>query len=291
VRTAYIGTSRFAATVLEALAASPHRPALVITRPPRPRGRGRQVEQTPVAKTAEELGIPLLAPERLNDVAIELASASPEAICLCAYGALVREPILSDYEILNVHPSLLPRWRGAAPVERAIIAGDEQTGVSIMRLVAELDAGPVCATQAAEIAPDDDYGTLSSRLAKIAGPLLIDALDGPRNYVPQPQEGVTYAEKITPEDRILDPTKSAAELERTVRALHPQIGAKTPQGLGVTAARRNNEEGVPAGELAAINGRLLYGTTDEHEPLELLRVKPPGGREMDAAAFIRGHAV
>jgi methionyl-tRNA formyltransferase len=289
VRTAYIGTSPFAATVLMALAASDHRPALVITRPPRPRGRGRQVEQTAVATTAAELAIPVLAPERLGDAAAELAAVAPEAICLCAYGALVREPILSDYEILNVHPSLLPRWRGAAPVERAIIAGDSQTGVSIMRLVAELDAGPVCASAATQIGPEDDYGTLSSRLAAIAGPLLISALDGPRSYVPQPEDGVTYAEKITPEDRILDPTKSAAQLERIVRALHPHIGAKTPQGLGVTAARRSNEEGVPAGELKAINNKLLYGTPDE--PLELLAVKPAGGREMDAAAFIRGHAI
>jgi len=178
VRTAYIGTSPFAASVLESLAASRHRPALVLTRPPRPRGRGRRLSPTPVAERAGELGIGLLEPERLGDAAAEIAAASPEVLCVCAYGALVREPILSSYEILNVHPSALPRWRGAAPVERAIIAGDAETGVSIMRLVAELDAGPVCAYEATTIEPQDDFGTLAARLAAIAARLLIASLDG-----------------------------------------------------------------------------------------------------------------
>jgi methionyl-tRNA formyltransferase len=289
VTLAYIGTSPFAATVLEALAGSPHSPALVITKPPRRRGRGQRVEVTAVARSAERLGLPLLAPERLGDAANDLSALSPEAICLCAYGALVREPILSAYEILNVHPSPLPRWRGAAPVERAIMAGDERTGVSIIRLVAELDAGPICAIEATEIAPDDDYGALSGRLAAIASRLLIEALDGPRTYVPQSEDGVTYAEKITPADRILDPAKTAGELERVVRALHPHIGARTPAGLGVSNARVAGEEAVTAGDLAVREGHLLYGAVDE--PLELLRVKPPGGREMDAAAYIRGHAL
>jgi methionyl-tRNA formyltransferase len=214
---------------------------------------------------------------------------APEVICLCAYGALVREPILSAYEILNVHPSLLPRWRGAAPVERAIIAGDERTGVSLIRLVAELDAGPVCAAQATPIGPDDDYGVLAGRLAAIASQLLIETLDRRRTYVPQADAGVTYAEKIAPDDRILDPSKSAGELERTVRALHPHIGARTPAGLGVSKARLAGEQALPAGELVVREGRLLYGAADE--PLELLRVKPPGSREMDAASYIRGHAL
>jgi len=289
VKTAYIGTSRFAAIVLEALAGSPHPPELVITRPPRPRGRGRRLEQTPVAECAERLRLRLLAPERLDDVAPELADANPEVVCLCAYGALVREPILSAYEILNVHPSLLPRWRGAAPLERAIMAGDVQTGVSLMALVADLDAGPICATEATPIAADDDYSSLGERLAVIGSRLLLAALDAPRVYVPQSEDAVTYAEKITAADRILDPSRRAAELERLVRALHPHIGAKTPNGLGVSKAKVVREEGVPPGELAMRDGHLLYGTSDD--ALELLRVKPPGGREMDAAAYVLGHAV
>jgi methionyl-tRNA formyltransferase len=283
VRTAYIGTSPFAASVLEALAASPHRPALVITRPARPRGRGRVETPTAVAAAAFRLDIPVLEPERLNDAADQIAAARPEAVCLCAYGAIVREPILSDYEILNVHPSLLPRWRGAAPIEHAIMAGDRETGVCIMRLVAELDAGPVCAREATEIADDDDYGLLAGRLASLAGGLLITALDGPRVYVEQRGEA-SYAEKIRPEDRVLLPERPAVELERQVRALHPHIGARTPDGLGVAKARARGS-GVEPGRLGVRDSRLFYGD------LELLRVKPAGGREMDAADYIRGHAV
>jgi len=287
VRTAYIGTSPFAATVLDALAGTHHRPVLVITRPPRPRGRGRETSPTAVAQAGAALGLCVLEPERLNDASAELAAAAPDVICLCAYGALVREPILSSYEILNVHPSLLPRWRGAAPVERAIMAGDEQTGVCIMRLVAELDAGPVCAREATPIEPHDDYGTLSTRLAAIAARLLIDALNGPRTYKEQTGEA-TYAEKLENEDRLLDPGRTPAELERVVRALHPQTGARTPDGLGVAQASVSMEP-APPGELSLHEGHLLYGARGGS--LELLRVKPPGGREMDGAAYARGHAI
>ncbi|HUB76347.1 MAG TPA: methionyl-tRNA formyltransferase [Solirubrobacteraceae bacterium] len=282
MRTAFIGTSPFAVTVLEALAGSRHRPALVITRPPRPRGRGRHEAPTPVAEAAARLGLPLLAPERLNEAAEQLAAVAPQALCLCAYGALVREPILSDYEILNVHPSLLPRWRGAAPVERAIIAGDRETGVCIMRLVAELDAGPVCARATTAIDPGDDYGSLAGRLAAIAGPLLIGALDGPRVYAEQDGEP-TYAAKIEPAERVLDPQRPAAELERLVRALHPHIGARLADGLRVERARVAGD-GLEPGRFGARDGRLFLGA------LELLVVKPPGGREMAAADYLRGHA-
>jgi methionyl-tRNA formyltransferase len=288
VRTAYIGTSAFAAAVLETLVDSPHRPALAITRAPQPKGRGRAVAGTPVARAAERLGIDVLAPARLDDIAPALVQLAPEVVCLCAYGAIVREPLLSEYEIVNVHPSLLPRWRGAAPIERAIWAGDSETGVSIMRLVADLDAGPVCASETTPIGTEDSYGSVADRLAAIAARLLIGALDGPREYVDQPQDGVTYAEKIVAADRILDPQQSAAELERVVRALYPHIGARLASGLGVTRARLADEV-VPPDKLEVRDGRLLYGTADA--ALELLRVKPPGGREMDAAAYIRGHAV
>ncbi|HEX3765811.1 MAG TPA: formyltransferase family protein, partial [Kofleriaceae bacterium] len=142
--TVYIGTSAFAAQVLAA--ASPKLGAvLAITRPPWATGRGRRLSPSPVAQAALELGIAVAEPERLEDTAEQIAALEPDAVVLCAYGMLVREPLLSRQEILNVHPSLLPRWRGAAPIERAIMAGDSSTGVSIMALVAELDAGPVCA--------------------------------------------------------------------------------------------------------------------------------------------------
>ncbi len=145
MRTVYLGTSEFAAIVLGALAGTAHRPTLVITRPDRPRGRGRRLQSPPVAETARELGLELAQPATVNDDdgRATIAAAAPEALVVCAFGALIKEPLLSEHEILNVHPSLLPRWRGAAPIERAMIAGDDRTGVSIMRLTAGLDSGPV----------------------------------------------------------------------------------------------------------------------------------------------------
>src|SRR5215211_7514977 len=177
MRTVYLGTSEFAAAVLERLAGGPHRPALVVTRPDSRRGRGRALAPPPVAVRARELGLEPIQPERLHepDVLEQIAAAAPEVLCVCAYGVLIREPLLSDYEMLNVHPSLLPRWRGAAPVERAIMAGDEETGVSIMRLTAGLDSGPVCLQEREPIRPGDDYGTLAERLRELGGRLLVRA--------------------------------------------------------------------------------------------------------------------
>jgi methionyl-tRNA formyltransferase len=287
VKTVYIGTSEFSERVLAA-AASQLRPLLVVTRPPAARGRGRRVAPTPVARGAGELGLRVAEPDRLEDVAAEIAALAPDLIVLCAYGAIVREPLLSSYEIVNVHPSLLPRWRGAAPVERAIMAGDAVTGVSIMRLVEELDAGPVCRAQEVAIAPDDDYGTLSARLAALGAALLVEAIEGPREYVAQDPAAVTYAEKLTAADRELDPRRPAVALEATVRALHPHIGTHLPGGLRVLEARVAAMP-TPPGSLAASEGRLYYGTTPG--TLELLRVQPPGKRAMDAASYLRGHAV
>src|SRR4051795_8102869 len=227
MRTVYLGTSPFAVAVLERLAASDHRPQLVVTRPDRPRGRGRTVLPPPVADAARALGIDVLQPDSVNsDEAREaIAAARPDGVAICAFGALIREPLLSEHPMWNVHPSLLPRWRGAAPVERAIEAGDEVTGVTIMRPTAELDAGPMCLQAEEPIRPDDDYGSLSARLQELGGELLVRALDEMLPFEEQPSHGITYAEKIGPDDRRLDPALDATALERRVRALNPHIGA------------------------------------------------------------------
>ncbi|MHB1835772.1 MAG: methionyl-tRNA formyltransferase, partial [Solirubrobacteraceae bacterium] len=169
VRTVYLGTSEFAVAVLRTLADSVHRPRLVVTRPDRPRGRGRRPAAPPVAVAAGELGIELVQPESVNgeDARAAIDAADPQTVIVCAFGALISEPLLSEHTFLNVHPSLLPRWRGAAPIERAIIAGDDLTGVTIMRLVAGLDSGPVCAAETEPIGPRDTYGTLWPRLAAL----------------------------------------------------------------------------------------------------------------------------
>jgi methionyl-tRNA formyltransferase len=292
VRTVYLGTSDFAAVVLERLAASPHRPALVVTRPDRPRGRGRQVSPPPVAVRARALGLDVIQPERLHDAPVldRIASASPEVACVCAYGVLIREPLLSAYEMLNVHPSLLPRWRGAAPVERAIMAGDEETGVSIMRVTEGLDSGAVCVQEPEPIGPDDDYGTLAARLELLGGDLLVRALDERPPFVEQDESRVTYAHKIEAADRALDPSRTPAELERVVRALRPHIGARValPGGdfLGVIAARVAGDGAVEPGRVRASSERLLLGAAGG--ALELLQIRPPGGRPMAAADWLRG---
>ncbi|MDE3131070.1 MAG: methionyl-tRNA formyltransferase, partial [Acidobacteriota bacterium] len=195
MRTVYLGTSDFAASILRRLHASPHSPSLVLSRPDSRHGRGRRLRPPPVAVAARELGLALAQPETVNaeDALTRIAAARPDALVLCAYGALIKEPLLSRYPILNVHPSLLPRWRGAAPIERAILAGDQQTGVSIIRLTAGLDSGPVCLQEPLAIAPEDDYGTLAARLQELGGELLVRALDTHPRCAEQDELGVTYA--------------------------------------------------------------------------------------------------
>jgi methionyl-tRNA formyltransferase len=210
-------------------------------------------------------------------------------VAICAYGALIKEPLLSDFEMVNVHPSLLPRWRGAAPIERAIEAGDERTGVTIMRPTAELDAGPMCLQREEPIRPDDDFGSLAPRLARLGGELLVEALDARPECRPQPEGGVTYAPKIEPTERRLDPAAGPQALARRVRALNPHVGTwielSDGERLGVRRARVATESAAPA-ELVALGGHLLWGSAGG--ALELLEVQPPGGRVMSAAEFLRG---
>jgi methionyl-tRNA formyltransferase len=315
LRTVYLGTSEFAAAVLRRLAATEHRPTLVLTRPDRPKGRGRRTSAPPVADAAREFEIAVSQPDSVNDPVVTqlIAAAKPDALIVCAFGALIKEPLLSAYNLLNVHPSLLPRWRGAAPIERALMAGDSVTGVSIMRLEAGLDSGPVCLSASEPITARDTYGSLSERLRQISAELLIKALRERPPFVEQPERGITYAEKITAEDRLLDPSGDAVVSERVVRALHPHIGARVVLAdgtlLGVHSARLGELPGEsdaaagsdvepPAAARAAaklapgvheLDGRLLL--VCRAGALELLVVQPPGGRAMDAAAFLRGRGL
>jgi methionyl-tRNA formyltransferase len=298
VRTVYLGTSDFAAAVLRRLADSRHRPQLVVTPPDRPRGRGRRSGSPPAAEEARELGIELLQAEDVNDPAAmeRIHRARPEAVVVCAFGQLIREPLLSELPLLNVHPSLLPRWRGAAPIERAIMAGDERTGVCVMQLTAGLDAGPVALCEELSIGPEDDFASLSEKLAALSGELLVGALDrqeaGELEFDEQDEAGATYAEKVDPAERRLDPSRPATELARTVRALTPHIGAYLDVGdderLGVRRARPV-DVAVRTGEVRAEWGALLLGCGRGALRLEV--VQPPGGKPMAADAYLRGHPV
>jgi methionyl-tRNA formyltransferase len=277
--------------VLERLAASPHRPALVVTRPDRPRGRGRQLSSPPVADAARALGIELDQPVAVNDQAAlaRIGAATPDVVCVCAFGALIKEPLLSARPILNVHPSLLPRWRGAAPIERAIMAGDAETGVSIMRLTAGLDSGPVGPRGIEPIGPADTYGTLAARLQALGGELLVQTLNRAPRFAEQDDAAATYAEKITPQDRRLDPERSAAELGRIVRALAPHVGAyvETHGRLGVWEARVRDDGPAPAPGALSLDGPApVLGCAEG--ALELITVQPPGKRPMAGADYLRG---
>ncbi len=298
-RGAFLGTSDFAATVLELLAASDQRPSLAVTLPDRRQGRGRQEHPSPVAVKAEELGIEVFKSGDVNDpAAIEkLNSAGGQWGSICAFGQLIKEPLLTELPMLNVHPSLLPRWRGAAPIERAIMAGDEETGVAVMRLVEGLDSGPVAMVESTEIDESEDFGSLSDRLAAIGGHLLIRALEaasaGTIEWAEQDESGVTYAEKITAEDRRLDPLGRAGELHDTVRALNPHIGAflalDGDDRLAVKATTVLDRPSWGPGEIIGDDGELLLSCSDRTLRLDV--VQPPGKKAMDAGSYLRGNGL
>jgi len=296
VRTAYLGTSEFAATVLRRLADSPHRPVLVVTPPDSRRGRGRRLAPPPAAEAARELGLTLHQTPDVNspDSIGEIRAAKPEAVAVCAFGQLISEPLLDEFTMLNVHPSLVPRWRGAAPIERALMAGDEVTGVTIIKVTAGLDSGPIALVEEVPISPEDDFESLSARLAERGGELLaaaLDALEADELEVAEQEEGrATYAEKVAPDDRHLSPAATAAELERVVRALTPHIGAflelEGGERLGVSRARAV-EDGPAPGVIEVRDGRLVLGSSEGGLSLEL--VQPPGKKPMSTADFLRGH--
>jgi methionyl-tRNA formyltransferase len=254
-------TAPFGADVLERLAAV-HDVELLLTRPDRPRGRGRRLEPTAAKQVAVRLGIAVAQPDRL-DATFELPT---DTAVVAAYGLLVPEPLLERALWLNVHPSLLPRWRGAAPVERALLAGDTETGVTIHRTTAELDAGPIAAQRSFTLTDEDDAGAVFDRAAELAAELLDNVLPEP-SFEEQPLEGVTYAEKLTPADRELDLADPRAALNK-VRAFSPHIGAR-----------------------AVVDGRPLIvwkARLDDAGGLELLEVQPEGGRRMTYDAYLRG---
>jgi methionyl-tRNA formyltransferase len=261
VRLAVAATAPFGADVLERLAGR-HEIAYLLTRPDRPRGRGRQTGPAAAKVVAERLGIPVRQPEGLDG---SLAPDAP-AVVVVAYGALIPDELLDRALWLNVHPSLLPRWRGAAPVERAIMAGDSETGVTIHRTTRELDAGPIAALRAFPIEAEDDAGVIYAKAAPIAVELLGELLPEPR-FTPQTDEGATYAEKIAPHDRWIDWSRPAQEIVNKVRALSPHIGAR-----------------------AELEGRnaIVWGARIEDGRAVPVEVQPEGRKRMSYDEFLRG---
>jgi methionyl-tRNA formyltransferase len=292
VRVGFAGTNWWAAQALERLAAAPGVDiALVVSQPDRPAGRGRKSAPPPVAVTATALGMDLAQPERAADSLPMLRARGIAAVALVAYGLLVPREMLDAMPFVNLHPSALPRWRGAAPIERSLMAGEPTGAVAAMLLAEELDSGPVAALERFDVGPDEDAGAVYERALSLGlGPLVAalgDAAGGRLATVPQAGEA-TYAEKITAVDRILDPVRPARELHDRVRALAPHIGARlvldgTPHAIWRTVVR---DEGPAPGMLELDAGALVMGCAKGG--LELSEVQPPGGRRMPAADWLRG---
>jgi methionyl-tRNA formyltransferase len=294
-RIVFMGTPDFAAVALQALIAASesmsHQIVAVYSQPPRPAGRGHQVQQSPVHILAESQRLPVLTPVSLRSAESQEAFAAHQAdvAVVVAYGLLLPPAILAlpRFGCLNIHASLLPRWRGAAPIQRAILAGDKETGVTIMQMDAGLDTGATLLREATPIRADDTGATLHDRLADIGGRLIVAALKKlPLAATPQPADGVVYAAKLSRDDGRLDWTKPAADLERQVRAFDPWPGAwfeYRGERIKVLAANATAASGTP-GTVIDVAPAIACGGG----ALQLRRLQRPGKGPLDAADFLRG---
>lgn len=292
MRVAFAGSPAAALPALRALAAA-HEVVLVVSQPSRPRGRSRRPVSTPVAQEAEALGLDVVRPPSINapEEVERLAASGAEALCVVAYGQILGPAVLDLMPCVNVHFSLLPAYRGAAPVERALMDGRPTTGITIMLMDEGMDTGPIVATRELDIDPGEDAGGLTSRLAEVGAPMLVAAVDslaaGELAAHPQPERGASLAPRITPDDRPLDAGRPAEELAARVRALSPHVGATLAvdgDRLIVWRARAVGER--PDVPLGVVDGRLLLATGEG--ALELLEVQPAGRGRMSAADFARG---
>jgi methionyl-tRNA formyltransferase len=289
------GTPEFARAALAAIIAAGFEVPLVLTQPDRPAGRGQKLQPSPVKMLALEHGIPVHQPERLKDPATHqpLIAAAPDVLVVAAYGLILPQAVLDIPRLgcLNIHASLLPRWRGAAPIQRAIEAGDRETGVTIMRMEAGLDTGPMLLAEALTIAVDDTAATLHDKLAAQGARLIVQALRDLERLTPvaQPGEGVTYANKIDKAEALLDWRRPAEELARRLRAFDPfPGGAASLDGTSIKLWRgvAENGSGVPGTVLAADGGGIVIACGEG--ALRVTELQKPGGRRLAAADFLRG---
>jgi len=310
MRLVFAGTPAPAIPALQAILASRHEVAAVVTRPDAPAGRGRHLEPSPVARLAREAGIEVLTPAKARDPEFlgRLRAIGPDCCPVTAYGALLPQAALDipPRGWVNLHFSVLPAWRGAAPVQHALLHGDDVTGATTFRIVKELDAGPVYGVVTEPVGRRDTAGDLLARLAVSGARLLVETLDGIESgqirAVPQPDEGVSFAPKITPGDAHVDWGQPAVAIDRLVRACTPEPGPWTefagarlklgpvePVTAGAAAQSTGAEDGPPAlapGELFVTRDRVLAGTATE--PVRLGPVQPPGKRPTPAADWARG---
>jgi methionyl-tRNA formyltransferase len=294
----FAGTPDFAVPALEAIAASRHRIVAAYTQPDRPSGRGLKLEPSPVKRAALARSIPVEQPATLKDpAAVErLASWRPDVMVVVAYGLLLPQAVLDVPRLgcLNIHASLLPRWRGAAPIQRALLAGDRETGITIMRLEAGLDTGPMLSRQALPIAPEETGGSLHDRLAQLGGGLVVEALDrleaGTARFEPQDDAAATYARKLAKSEALIDWTQPAEALERQVRAFDPWPVAETRldgQQLRIWRAHAAAAGASAAPGTVLSSGKDGIAVMTGRGALVLDRVQLPGRRAVTAPEFAR----
>jgi methionyl-tRNA formyltransferase len=306
MRVIFAGTPAFSVPALDALVAAGHTVVLVLTQPDRPAGRGLRTVPSAVKVAAERHGIAVLQPPSLKDLGAQngLRAARADVLVVAAYGLILPQAVLdlTPHGALNIHASLLPQWRGAAPIQRALLAGDSVSGVSIMQMEAGLDTGPVLLSAPVEIAPEDTGGTLHDKLAALGARLIVTALEtvsrGAAQATPQPAEGVTYAHKIDKAEARIDWTRSAVEIERQIRAFNPFPGALARlrgDDIKVWRARTASTSPVPAG--SGSPGAILRVDDKGIEvacgvgTLRLTELQRAGGKRLSADAFLRGCAV
>ena len=303
LRVGFAGTPGFAAEALSAIAEAGFSVALVLTRPDRPRGRGLALAPSPVKVLAEELGVAVLTPAalRTDEDRAPLLATPLDVLVVAAYGLILPPAVLGwpRHGALNIHASLLPRWRGAAPIQRALLAGDPTTGVTIMQMDPGLDTGPIVTGTEVPIEPRETAGSLTDKLARAGALSIVSALeqldrDGALPSAPQPAAGVSYAAKIAREEAALDWVRAAAELDRVVRAFDPVPGAHVrwrDDTVKVWAAEPVPEmRGEAPGTVTAV-GKAGIEVACGTGGLRLIEVQPAGGRRMPAAAFAAGHQV
>ena len=297
MRIVFAGTPAFAQRALAALLAAGHEMSLVLTQPDRPAGRGMRLVESPVKRLARDRGLEVYQPASLRDTASAqaISAARPDVLVVAAYGLILPAAVLALAPLgaLNIHASLLPRWRGAAPIQRALLAGDRETGVSIMYMDEGLDTGPVLARRAIAIDGRDTSGTLHDKLASVGAEMILDALrelgTGRAQFAPQAAEGASYAGKIGKREAELDWRRTSEELDRLVRAFDPLPGAATTLAgiaLKVWSARPGSGKGAPGEVLRADAGGMLVACGDG--ALELIELQRAGGRRLNAAEFLRG---
>ena len=303
LRIAFMGSPDFAVPVLAALAEAGHEIACVYSQPPRPAGRGKKLRPTPVYQWAEAEGLEVRTPRSLKSAEEQdaFSALSLDAAVVVAYGLILPQAILDAPRLgcMNMHASLLPRWRGAAPIHRAVMAGDEMTGVQAMMMEAGLDTGPVLATEKTRIFPFDTTGSVHDRLAGLAADLAVRALaglaDGVLEPLPQDEEGVTYAHKVTAEDQRIDWTRPAADVDCQIRGLSPFPSAwfhYQPDDeevlLRMKALMSRVEDGAPDAPPGEILDNELLVQCGDGGAVRLLRAQKPGSKAMDAADLLRG---